>query len=86
MIACQCRAARAVLNWSTSELAGRAGVSRSTIADFERGARQPISNNLGALISAFGAAGVTMVHEGTRVGVAWAENGERRSVTLETRQ
>ncbi|HMM64532.1 MAG: helix-turn-helix transcriptional regulator [Mesorhizobium sp.] len=31
----QCRAARALLNWSQERLAACAGVSRSTIKDFE---------------------------------------------------
>lgn len=32
----QCRAARGLLNWTQEQLAARAGVSRSTIRDFER--------------------------------------------------
>ncbi|MGH6860658.1 MAG: helix-turn-helix transcriptional regulator [Phyllobacterium sp.] len=31
----QCRAARGLLNWSQEQLAALAGVSRSTIKDFE---------------------------------------------------
>ncbi len=41
-----CRAARALLGWSQNDLASRAGVSRSTIADFERGSRKPISGTM----------------------------------------
>jgi transcriptional regulator with XRE-family HTH domain len=33
----QCRAARALLNWTQEDLAVRAGVSRSTVRGFERG-------------------------------------------------
>jgi DNA-binding XRE family transcriptional regulator len=40
---CQSRAARALLEWSQSELADAANVSRQTV---ERGARIPYSNNL----------------------------------------
>lgn len=32
----QCRAARGLLNWTQERLAVRAGVSRSTVRDFER--------------------------------------------------
>ena len=35
----QCRAARALLNWTQAVLAERAGVARKTIADFELAAR-----------------------------------------------
>ncbi len=37
--AAQCRAARALLNWTQAMLAERAGVARKTVADFELGAR-----------------------------------------------
>lgn len=35
----QCRAARAMLNWTQAVLAEQAGVARKTVADFELGAR-----------------------------------------------
>ena len=35
----QCRAARALLNWTQAVLAERAGVARKTIADFELASR-----------------------------------------------
>jgi len=35
----QCRAGRALLNWSQAELAGRAGVARKTVTEFEIGSR-----------------------------------------------
>jgi len=35
----QCKAARMHLDWDQEELCKRSGVSKSTICDFERGAR-----------------------------------------------
>lgn len=58
MTPAQCRAARAVLNWSMDDLAHKAGLSRPTIADFERGARRPHPNNIRAIAAAFAASDV----------------------------
>jgi transcriptional regulator with XRE-family HTH domain len=55
----QSRAARALLGWSQSELARRASVAISTVADFERRQRSPVPNNLEALKSAFEKEGIT---------------------------
>ena len=57
----QCRAARAVLNLSQTELAGAAGVGRSTVSDFEGASRRPNSANLTALRDALEAAGVAFI-------------------------
>ena len=51
--AAQCRAARAILNWSQDELATNAQVARATVADFERRERDPVRNNMFSIISAF---------------------------------
>lgn len=48
----QCRAARGWLDISQSELATAANVSLSTVRDFEKGRRVPISNNLNGMRSA----------------------------------
>ena len=68
----QCRAARAWLNWSMDDLAGRATVSNSTIRDFEAGRRLPIANNLTAIRRALEAEGIQFVFDekGTGSGIA----------------
>ena len=68
----QCRAARALINWSQTQLAQASGAGVSTIRDFETGKRSPIANNLAAIRAALEAAGVIFV----------AENGEGPGVRL----
>ncbi|WP_091918583.1 helix-turn-helix domain-containing protein [Mesorhizobium sp. YR577] len=69
----QCRGARAMLGLSQEQLAEAASVSRQTIADFERGARIPISNNLTAIRHALEAAGIEFIPEnGGGAGVRFA--------------
>jgi DNA-binding XRE family transcriptional regulator len=59
-----------MLGWSQGELAKAANVSRQTIADFERGAHLPISNNIGSIITAFQNAGIEFIDaNGGGVGV-----------------
>lgn len=59
-----------MLGWSQAELAKAANVSRQTIADFERGAHLPISNNLTSIVAAFEEAGIEFIREtGSGVGV-----------------
>ncbi len=61
--AAQCRAARALLDWSQDQLAANAQVARATIADFERNVRTPMRNNLVSIVSSLEAAGVGFVPE-----------------------
>jgi len=64
----QCRAARAFLDISRSELARAASVGERTIADFESGARAPIRATLSAIQRALEAAGVEfMADNGVRL-------------------
>lgn len=50
-----------MLGWSQDELARKANVARQTIADFERGARIPISNNLISIAKALEAGGIEIL-------------------------
>jgi len=61
---CQCRAARGLLDWTQDHLAQEAGVSRSTIRDFENG-RHALHRSTARLIeAALGAAGVVLLGDG----------------------
>src|SRR5665213_268712 len=64
----QLRAARALLAWSQQDLAKKAGVAASTVADFERGHRQPVPNNAEAMRSALTGAGITFLPGGAIIG------------------
>lgn len=47
-----------LLKWEQPDLAKAAEIGRSTVADFERGARKPHARNLTAIQAAFEAAGI----------------------------
>jgi len=57
----QCRAARELLDWNQTRLAKAANVSLSTISDFERGARTPITNNRTAIERALALSGIHLI-------------------------
>ncbi len=59
-----CRAARALLGITQAQLARKSGVSRLTIAYFERAERKPIPANLAVIRSALEASGITFVAGG----------------------
>jgi transcriptional regulator with XRE-family HTH domain len=54
----QCRAARALLDWTQKDLADASKVGTKTIADYERGASTPFDRTLRDLREAFEAAGI----------------------------
>ncbi|WP_296583059.1 helix-turn-helix transcriptional regulator [Xanthobacter sp.] len=59
----QCRAARALIEWSRDDLAEKAGVAVRTISDFESGRREPIRATVTMIRSSLEAAGVIFVDE-----------------------
>lgn len=58
------RTARAVLAWTQLELAEASGLSKSTVADFERGSRTLAPNSAQAIRAAFEAHGVEFADDG----------------------
>ncbi len=66
----QCRAARALLDWSQAQLATACKVATKTLADFERGNRTPYDRTLVDIRAALEAAGVEFIAQnGGGVGV-----------------
>ncbi len=63
----QCRAARALLDWSQQELARRAKVARKTIADFELGLVRPYPRTLRDVVAALEEAGVSFLPPEDRI-------------------
>ncbi len=64
-----------MLGWSQGELAIAACVSRQTVADFERGAHLPISNNIASIAKAFEREGIEFIDEnGGGVGLRFKES------------
>jgi predicted transcriptional regulator len=68
MTPAQCRAARALIDITQAELARRAVVPASLIADYETGAGTPRGADLEAIQRALEAAGVEFI-DGARPGV-----------------
>jgi transcriptional regulator with XRE-family HTH domain len=58
MTPAQCRAARALIDWSRESLAKASRVGLRTIVDFKRSAREPREVTIAALRTALEAAGV----------------------------
>jgi len=61
LLPAQCRAARGLINWSQGELADRAGVSRSTVKDFETERHTLHHSTERLLIDAIESAGVILI-------------------------
>ena len=59
----QCRAGRALIDWTQTQLAEAAHLGLSTIRDFEKDRRIPTHNNLLGIKSALEKAGVEFIDE-----------------------
>nr|WP_244470472.1 helix-turn-helix transcriptional regulator [Microvirga vignae] len=59
----QCRAARALLEWTQGQLAETASVSKKTLADFEAGKRTPYDRTLADIQKALEEAGIQFIPE-----------------------
>ena len=60
----QCRAARGLLNWNQEDLARHAGVSRSTVREFEAGHHELHKSTQTLLVRALEDAGVRLLDAG----------------------
>ncbi|HEY0832904.1 helix-turn-helix transcriptional regulator [Azospirillum sp.] len=60
----QCRAARGLLDWTQDELAKRAGLSRSTVRDFEKGRHDLHAGSARRIVGALEDAGVLLIPAG----------------------
>jgi transcriptional regulator with XRE-family HTH domain len=69
----QCRAARALLNWTQAVLAERAGVARKTIADFELASRTLHIRTRRDITATLEAAGIEFM---------WGEEGSRANGSI----
>ena len=49
----QCKAARDLLSWKQDDLSKKAGINKTTLADFERGIRKLKIDTLEKIIDAF---------------------------------
>jgi DNA-binding XRE family transcriptional regulator len=65
--AAQLRGARAMLQWTSVDLAKRSCIHRRTIRKLEKGEAQPQRKTLAAIVSALSAAGVEFAGGGVRL-------------------
>ena len=63
----QCRAARALLNWSLQDLANRSAVSYPTIQKFEAGGHSPSSSTIAKITETFIAGGIAFTAAGAEI-------------------
>ena len=63
----QCKAARALLDWSQEYLSQRAEVAKATIGDFERGAINLRIETMQKVVGIFEENGIRFESEGARI-------------------
>mgnify|MGYP004721571565 CR=1 FL=1 len=76
----QCRAGRAMIDWSAGELAAKAGLDEALVRNFAGGLGDPPSGQIEALRSALMRAGVVFTNDGSagvRLGHRGADEGTR---------
>ena len=71
----QCKAARMLLDWNQEELCKRAGITKSTIGDFERGARNLRMETMQKVVGVFEDEGIRFEGEKGRMLVELVEKG-----------
>lgn len=69
----QSRAARGWLGMAQDELAAAAGVSNSTVRDFEKGRRVPIGATLAAMRKVLEARGIAFVESAGTLGITYTK-------------
>jgi len=70
-------AARELLGWTREDLEKKAKISRSTLAEFERGNRNLRMDNFEKLLKAFEKAGIKFVNNEEGVGVIELSNKKK---------
>jgi transcriptional regulator with XRE-family HTH domain len=65
----QCKAARDLLGWAQDDLSKKSKITKSTIADFERGVRNLRMGTLETIVDTFEKAGIRFENNETEFGV-----------------
>ena len=63
----QCKAARALLDWSQEDLSQKAEVAKATIGDFERGARNLRIETMQKVVAVLENEGIRFEGDGSRI-------------------
>jgi DNA-binding XRE family transcriptional regulator len=63
----QCKAARALLDWSQQDLSQKAEVAKATIGDFERGARNLRIETMQKVVAVLENEGIRFESDGDRI-------------------